>query len=156
PKATTKVITGRDRIFNKAWLASKYATFELVSVVNRIDRKDFGSGACGETRFVYRLSYVKGKSSVPTFSRLPFFFNVVYENLEQDCAKRVGAWTVPEGQSADTYAAWLEQGALDRNALALKQLELNAQVIRVPSESKTELGGLARYFLRVYKLINHA
>lgn len=86
PTATTRVINGRNRLFDKRWLSSKYASFDLVDVINRVDRKDFGSGTCGETRFIYRLSYVRGENKVPTFSRLPFFFNVVYEILEGDRA----------------------------------------------------------------------
>ncbi|MBX3226576.1 MAG: hypothetical protein KIT84_32045 [Labilithrix sp.] len=150
--ATVKVEYGKDRLFDAGWLKSKNATFDLVSVVNRIDRKDFAPDTCGETRFVYRLSYVRTIRNAPTFSRLPFFFNVVFDNPGGDCAARARSWQVPAGLSPDAYTKWLEDGALSLAGLKFKQIELNAQVMRTPSESKRDMGGLAFYFLRVYDM----
>ena len=154
PRATKRVEYAKDRLFNAAWLKSRHATFDLVAVVNRADRHDFAPDTCGETRFVYRLSYVKQIGNAPTFSRLPFFFNVVYQVPGGDCVAQAKKWQVPDGLDANTYAAWLEKGALDLAKLQFKQIELNAQVMRTPSESKTDMGGLAQYFLRVYNLKN--
>jgi hypothetical protein len=40
------------RLFDARWLASPDAFFELVGVANRMDRRPFQDGACGETRLV--------------------------------------------------------------------------------------------------------
>ena len=154
PSATRKVEYGKDRLFNAGWLRSKHATFDLIAVVNRADRADFAPDTCGETRFVYRLSYVKQIGSTPTFSRLPFFFNVVYQVPGGDCIAQAKKWQVPSGLDAGAYASWLKSGALDLSKLQFKQIELNAQVMRTPSESKSDMGGLAQYFLRVYNQKN--
>ncbi|HEY4220608.1 MAG TPA: hypothetical protein VGO62_04680, partial [Myxococcota bacterium] len=51
------------RGFDTAWLTSAAAHFELVAVVNRIDRKAFEPGTCGEVRLIYRLAAVKSTAS---------------------------------------------------------------------------------------------
>src|SRR5258707_34235 len=42
------------RLFDARWLKAETARFELIGVVNRIDRKPFTPDTCGETRLVYR------------------------------------------------------------------------------------------------------
>lgn len=153
PKLTTQVIAGRPRLFNAGWLTSKYASFDLVGVVNRIDRKDMGAPSCGEVRFVYRLAYAKAMGNAVTFSRLPFFLNVVYALPQGDCARAAKAFEVPDGlNSPADYVQYLTQGPLSSSRMSLKQVEVNGQVVRVPSESKTDMGGAAEYFLRVFQL----
>ena len=44
------------RIFDANWFQSPIARFELIGIVNRLDRADFDVKTCGETRFIYRLS----------------------------------------------------------------------------------------------------
>src|SRR4029079_11495915 len=44
------------RGFGPAWLSSPAVRLELVAVVNRIDRRVFHPGTCGELRFVYRMA----------------------------------------------------------------------------------------------------
>lgn len=87
------------RIFNPAWFESPYAHYELVGVINRMDRISFEVGAsdglhsCGELRFIYRLAYRKtaqdiahleggspGRYVDQGFSRLPLTVNVVYHS----------------------------------------------------------------------------
>lgn len=46
------------RAFDRNWLLSKAARFELVGVVNRMDRANRMPDACGEIRFIYRLAYM--------------------------------------------------------------------------------------------------
>jgi hypothetical protein len=52
------------RILDLRWLQSPLASFRLVGVVNRLDRKDFpdsvGEVSCGEVRFIYRLGWWQG------------------------------------------------------------------------------------------------
>ena len=47
-------------------------------------------------------------------------------------------------------AAWLLAGPLDRTRLRLKQIEVNAQVVRFPSGMETEFGGQAVYLMRIF------
>jgi hypothetical protein len=153
PKLTTQVVSGRPRLFNAGWLTSKFASFDLVGVVNRIDRKDMGAPSCGEVRFVYRLAYAKSIGNAVTFSRLPFFFNVVYAVPQGDCGRVARSFEVPAGvNSSADYVRYLTQGPLSPSSMRLKQVEVNGQVVRVPSESKTDMGGAAEYFLRVFGL----
>lgn len=153
PRLTTRVVDYQNRVFDTGWLRSPYATYDLVAVLNRIDRKDFHAEgtSCGETRFVYRLSYVKDVGGVTNFSRMPMFFNVVYALPGGDCAAHVRRWHVASRMSTDDYVRWLEGSALDPTKLTLEQIEVNAQVVRMPSENKDDMGGHAEYFLRVYR-----
>src|SRR4051794_11408717 len=50
------------RPFNPTWLTR--GSFELVGVVNRIDRRAFDTESCGEVRFVYRLALKNKKRPV--------------------------------------------------------------------------------------------
>ncbi len=155
PSLTPRVIDGQNRVFDTGWLRSRYASFDLVGVVQRMDRRDF-HGECGEVRFVYRLAYVKADQAVPTFSRMPLFFNVVYVDPSADCKQAIRKWHVDRDLSADAFVQFLRAGALDLGKLRFKQLEVNAQVVRVPSENQTDMGGQAEYFLRVYDLAGGA
>ena len=148
---TTRVVDGQRRVFDTGWLRSPHATYDLVAVLNRIDRKDFAEGTCGEVRFVYRLSYVKRDGNVTNFSRMPFFFNVLYTIPGGDCAGEAKKWLVNSAMNEGDYVKFLETSALDLSKLTLKQVEVNAQVVRTPSELQTDMGGQAEYFLRIYR-----
>jgi len=56
PNAGVSVARSSHRLFDKRWLRSPSARFELVGLVNRIDRAGI-IGGCGEVRLVYRLAY---------------------------------------------------------------------------------------------------
>ena len=68
------------------WFSSANTTLALVAVVYRVDRRDFGHTACGETRLLYRLGYSEADG---TIQRLPAAFNVVFEQPDdgQGCAE---------------------------------------------------------------------
>ncbi|WP_349006949.1 hypothetical protein [Mesorhizobium sp. CN2-181] len=147
------------RVIDMRWLKTTAASFRLVGVVNRLDRRDFlalkGSAGCGEVRFVYRLGYAfrkDGKGKVLA-SRLPFNFNAVFDvapDADGSCQGVAGRWTPGIDEAAD--AGWLTGGPLERSALSFRQLELNAQVARFPSGLETEFGGQAAYLMRIFKL----
>ena len=63
------------RGFDPAWLSSSAVRLELVAVVNRIDRRVFHPGTCGELRFVYRAAY-QAPDKDWFSSRLPLTVNV--------------------------------------------------------------------------------
>ena len=128
------------------WFESDIAFFELIGVVNRLDKKDF-YGTCGEIRFVYRLAYQNDSGAS---SRLPLTLNVVLEPTSKDCLSVARQWVKPKDIPNDS---WLLESALNLENLRFKQLELNAQIVRFPSGLETEFAGQALYLLRVYGLI---
>jgi hypothetical protein len=141
------------RAFDVRWFRSDKAFFQLVGVVNRLDRADFSQESCGEVRFLYRLAYaIEQPDGGVHGSRLPFTVNVVLESRDtDDCAAVARRWVAPAGEmDSKKRKAWLGAGPLQ--GLTLKQVEVNAQVVRFPSGLETEFGGQAVYLLRVYGL----
>lgn len=130
------------RRLDNRWFASDISFFQLIGIVNRLDKKDF-YGGCGEVRFIYRLAY---QDESGASSRLPLTFNLVMENKERDCRKVAQTWV--QGESNSSFV----QKALNMDQLRFKQLEVNAQIIRFPSGLETEFAGQALYLLRVYGL----
>jgi hypothetical protein len=146
------------RVVDLRWLQSPLASFRLAGVVNRIDRKDFatlrGEASCGEVRFIYRLSYRFKRGAVTYASRMPFNVNVVFAAAGSDeaaCQAFARTW-MPDTDvpAAQQQIDWLTSGPLARNRLTLKQIEINAQVVRFPSGMETEFGGQAVYLLRTF------
>lgn len=153
------------RVLDRRWLASPLAGFRLVAVINRLDRRDFAEltrpgESCGEVRLIYRLAYSferrppGGKGTTRYASRLPFALNVVYEapaSAWGDCAAFARAAVPAEPvDGPEAVAAFLASGPLDRARLALKQIEVNAQIVRFPSGMETTFGGQAVYLMRIF------
>ena len=82
------------RRLDNRWFESDISFFELIGVVNRLDKKDF-YGGCGEVRFIYRLAY---QDESGASSRLPLTFNLVMENTEIDCQKVARKWVRGESE----------------------------------------------------------
>lgn len=122
------------RLFNKKWLKSKSAHFELVGVINRMDRKDFHPETCGELRFIYRLAYKVERNKQVIQSRLPLTMNVVS--------------FYPKGECAKAAKTWRHLKNIDGHHL--KSIELNLQAVRWPSTIRPDFGGYAEYILRVF------
>jgi hypothetical protein len=63
------------RLFESRWLDSKDMSLRLIGVFNRLDRRAFHRGTCGEIRFVYRLAYeVSQGGAMASRLRLPGLF----------------------------------------------------------------------------------
>jgi hypothetical protein len=144
--------------FDPRWLDSPIAHFSLAGVVNRLDRQDFaaiaGKNTCGEVRLIYRLAYRTQSQAGVVASRLPFTLNAVYDvprPVDGGCALFARSW-VPQETLSDPaqQAKFLSAGALDRSRLHLRQIEINAQVVRFPSGVEPTFGGQAAYLLRVF------
>jgi hypothetical protein len=145
------------RLFDARWLASPDAFFELVGVANRMDRRPFQSGACGETRLVYRLAY----RTVAMQSRLPMTVNVELRGDAPDadgsCASAAKRWQPPQASMTDEATGrWLvsADGPLAPQRLALAriaQVTTNLQSVRWPSAVRPDLGGHAEYMLRAFR-----
>ncbi|BCH32604.1 hypothetical protein MesoLjLc_45340 [Mesorhizobium sp. L-8-10] len=143
------------RVIDMRWLKAAASRFRLVGVVNRLDRRDFAAlraeQGCGEVRFIYRLAYAFKRKGRLIASRLPFNFNAVHTtrpDADGGCTGVAGRWSPMIDESVD--AGWLAGAPLDRDGLAFKQLELNAQVVRFPSGQETEFGGQAAYLMRIF------
>jgi hypothetical protein len=123
------------RRLDPRWFSATEARWDLVAVINRLDRIDFSEGThCGEVRFIYRLGYQADGAG----SRLPVTLNVVMRYPHQeDCGEVARRWVAP----LDTAAAF--------DGLHLTQVEVNAQAVRFPSGVETEFGGQALYLLAV-------
>ena len=145
------------RLFDARWLASPDAFFELVGVANRMDRRPFQSGACGETRLVYRLAY-----RTPAMqSRLPMTVNVELRGDAPDadgsCVGTARRWQPPLPSMADeALGRWLvsPDGPLAPQRLAptrIAQITTNLQSVRWPSAVRPDLGGHAEYMLRAFR-----
>ncbi|QSI31774.1 hypothetical protein GNX71_20200 [Variovorax sp. RKNM96] len=145
------------RLFNARWLASPDAFFELVGVANRMDRRPFQNGACGETRLVYRLAY----RTAAMQSRLPMTVNVELRGDAPDangsCAGAARLWQPPQASMPDeALGRWLvsPDGPLAPQRLAparIAQVTTNLQSVRWPSAVRPDLGGHAEYMLRAFR-----
>lgn len=182
PKSTTKdaIATANKnslRVFDIRWLKSAIAKFELVGVINRMDRVAFDSSHCGEIRFIYRLAYENSK----IYSRMPFTLMVKYfvthdpnqtwqeeknENVYAHntarwnmCKRFANQWVYPKDKNFSTQPGeivdWItsENGPLAQNLIKqrnFKSIEINLQALRVPSGARSDLAGHGVYLLRVF------
>jgi hypothetical protein len=122
------------RLFDTRWFSSNETRFELVAVVNRLDRKHVSG--CGEFRLIYRLAYTAKR----TASRLPMTVNVVFPQPD-------------DGHACQTVAQrWLDvkAGPPLANLPPIASIEVNLQSVRWPSNERPEFGGHAEYILRVF------
>jgi hypothetical protein len=145
------------RLFDRSWLRSPAAFFELVAVVNRLDRYPFAREHCGETRLIYRLAYRQEFGETSQASRLPMTVNLVYwQDVDDDastCASVARRWMHDPSQLPDEEWWLREESPLAPARLArsqLKALEINLQTLRWPSVTHPSLGGHAEYLLRVF------
>jgi hypothetical protein len=145
------------RLFDARWLTSPDAFFELVGVANRMDRRPFQDGACGETRLVYRLAY----RTAAMQSRLPMTVNVELRGDAPDasgsCANAARLWQPPQTATTDeALGRWLvsADGPLAPQRLRharISQVTTNLQSVRWPSAVRPDLGGHAEYMLRAFR-----
>ncbi len=136
------------RLFNAAWLESNKARFELIAVMNRMDRAPFTPGECGEFRLLYRLGYDKNGLR----SRLPMTV-VLALRAPKDCQAFAKTWQVPTALSGEALGKWLLASPLGQGRLIadrVARVEVNMQTIRWPSAVRPDLGGHAEYLMRVF------
>lgn len=141
------------RIFDTRLFDSAEMSFELVGVFNRLDRRVFHDGTCGELRFVYRLRYATTQGGAPMSGRLPMTVNVVFvEDGKDGCAEAARAWQIESGAGA---SAWLADDApLGATRFAKRRLfsvETNLQTLRLQSSVSPTMAGHVDYSLRVFR-----
>jgi hypothetical protein len=142
------------RAFDPGWLSSDVHRFELVAVVNRVDRRVFEANTCGELRLIYRLAYDTEIQGQRVQSRLPMTVNVVHFIRDADCKRVVSSFRAPFGGKEAALALTSEGGALSasrRGTLELKSIETNLQSARWPSTVRPNMAGHAEYLLRVFR-----
>jgi hypothetical protein len=134
------------RNLDPRWLVATNARYELVGVLNRMDRAPFTPGSCGELRLVYRLAYDAAKVG----SRLPFAINVAYllEPRAGSCREHAAAWRLPPSPTS----AWLRSDGPLRadNLRRVKVIQTNYQVIRSAAGIRNQHGGTSEYVLRAF------
>lgn len=143
------------RVLDMRWMKASAARFRLVGIANRLDRRDFlalkGEKTCGEVRLIFRLAYDFDKDGQRLSSRMPVSFNAVYTvatDADGGCTGVAGRWSPQLDEAVD--AGWLAGGPLDPSELTFRQLELNAQIVRFPSEMEPGFGGQATYLMRIF------
>lgn len=133
------------RLFDARWLKSPSAKFELVGVINRMDRMVFNPNTCGEIRLIYRLSYEQKQNGVMVRSRMPMTVNAVYRlPFSSNCQSVAKSWSSAQ---TDNLKKWTSRENL-------KSLEVNLQSVRWPSTIRGDMGGSAEYLLQVHKIEN--
>lgn len=144
------------RLFDAGWLSNPRFHFELVAVVNRLDRRVFSPSTCGELRFVFRLAYegtVKGKT---VGSRLPMTINVVrwMNGSCEDWLRATRRASTPS-VAGDQLRGWTGAGGPLSSELlsrtSLKSVEVNLQSVRWPSTVRPSMAGHAEYTMRVFR-----
>jgi len=154
-KYLSVTMSKKHRLFDKKWLNSKDAFYELIGVAPRFDMAPFGSEkySCGETRLLYRLAYRKKWKGSLVYSRLPLTLNVVYWNTDKtgagkNCIEIAKRW---KGIKRSKLALYLKQKLTSDS---LKSVEVNLQVVRWPSTIRPDFGGYAEYLMRVFTRTN--
>ena len=157
PKHTGVGMRFVHRQFDLGWLSSPDTRFELIGVVNRMDRQVFAPESFGETRLIYRLAYTRTQQGMSVDSRLPMTINVVYwQRGAGDRTQMQARWQADAGLSGAELAAWLRA---DGHALApaqldaslLKSVEIDVQTERWPSTIRPDMAGHAEYLLQVFR-----
>lgn len=160
PHAGVEVHRYPHRLFNARWLRAETAHFELIGVLNRLDRVPFRAGSCGETRLVYRLAYTTSVANTSVSSRLPLTLGVEIDVPvpEGGCAAVARRWVPPKALRGAELAAWLTSPSAPLDASAAwaqpatsHRLVVNIQRVRWPSAVRPDLGGHAEYLMRSFE-----
>ena len=159
------------RVFDKRFLTTFYARFQLVGIVNRMDRAFKTPGTCGEVRLLYRLNYSVPKRPArggqpkrdAVSSRLPMTINVVLKAREDGDASvtckdiaQSWIWAGDRTSKGDALLRDLKspQGPLRfiRRQL-IDRAEINLQLDRwiTQVDDNRFVGGHAEYLLRIFK-----
>ncbi|MFV8752878.1 hypothetical protein ACNOYE_20220 [Nannocystaceae bacterium ST9] len=156
------------RQFDLRWLAAPDTRFELIGVVNRMDRHVFDPGAgLGETRLIYRLAYTRTQKGLTVDSRLPMTINVVFwqrpdaampsdDQRLASLRELAGRWQAEPALEGEALAEWLRAPGrplaperLDR--ALIKSVEIDVQTERWPSTIRPDMAGHAEYLLQVFE-----
>jgi hypothetical protein len=131
------------RLFKPEWLTR--GAFELIGVVNRLDRRRFDEAGCGEVRLVYRLAL---RNRLRPGTRLPMTVNVRTARPkppgEPDCRGVAQRWLARE-----------DLVTLLRELPEPTEIEINYQSVHVPAAQK-DMDDTAEYVLRAFEVRGRA
>lgn len=102
------------------WFRSPDTSFELVAVVNRLDRMDIRPKTCGETRLLYRLVHTPEDGSPRP---LPAALNVLFaqRGTEDGCQATARSWIVDSPTELTQNGGPLSEQALGKaNLVAIE------------------------------------
>jgi hypothetical protein len=150
----------RNNAFRASWLTDRRARFELVGVVNRLDRQRLApsresAAACGEVRLVYRLALApRGRPP----ARLPMTVSLAFPQRDVHDGRDARA------ACAEIAHAWLSiprsgRGRLDalmariRSAAALAEVEVDVQTLH-GEPSSPDQDDHAEYLLRGFDIVS--
>ncbi|HEX7881317.1 MAG TPA: hypothetical protein VF499_01090, partial [Afipia sp.] len=147
-------------LFDRAALNAPGTRFDLVGIVNRMDRAYVSPEECGEIRLIYRPIANNDSTSKETLpSRLPMTLNLVMKARpagagDATCAELARRWLAladqpPTAESAAMLTAkggaleWITPEAIDR-------IEIDVQIARASAEVN-DLEGRADYLMKVFR-----
>ncbi len=138
-----------NRPFDPRWLTSDKTHFELVGVVNRLDRIFVDPKKCGEARLVYRLAL---RPPDRPETRLPMTINVAFPQLRENgsCASVAERWK--DFASSGTLHT-RDVAAFIRSLPHFDRIEVNLQNVHGPALRKNE-DDHAEYLLRSFVIEN--
>ena len=129
--------------FKASWLRSSRTRFELVGVVNRLDRRFAEPGTCGEVRLVYRLALTPAGRPV---TRLPMTINLHFPQ-HGDCGAIARRWLGVAPGGTERVAGLLERV---REASPVARVEVDVQNLHGPALRIGE-DDHAEYLLRTFE-----
>ncbi|MGH7281312.1 MAG: hypothetical protein ACRELY_07310, partial [Polyangiaceae bacterium] len=134
-----------NRPFDPGWLTSEKTRFELVGVVNRIDRIFVDPQKCGEARLVYRLA-LRPRDRPET--RLPMTINIAFPQPEEHgkCVSIAKTW-----QGFGERLRTQDVVNFFRGLPHFDRLEVNLQNMHGPALRKDE-DDHAEYLLRSFRI----
>lgn len=140
--------------FDLEWLSSPKTSFELIALVNRVDRALTKRESCGEVRLIYRLRYDFEENGREFKSRLPIAVNLVFRlgpdgagschRVFQDSSLNVGS---NARKILGTSTVW---GPILRHKKVFDTLEINVQLSRWPAVYNSQFAEQTHYLLRVF------
>ncbi len=144
-------------LFDRDALNAPSTRFDLVGIVNRMDRAYVSPEECGEIRLIYRpiANHDSTSKEIPP-SRLPMTFNLVMKAKPANaagvtCAELAKRW-LASSDLASARAAMLTAsgGALEWvTPDAIDRIELNIQVAHESADAR-DLEGRADYLMKVF------
>jgi hypothetical protein len=147
------------RLFDRDALAAAGTRFDLVAIVNRMDRAYVSPEACGEIRLIYRpiANHDSVNKDTPPL-RLPMTLSLIMKAKPANaggltCAGLATRWlALSDPLPADAAATLMASGgALEWIAPeAIDRIEINIQVARAAADP-TDVEGRADYLMKVFR-----
>lgn len=144
-------------LFDRDALNAPETRFDLVGIVNRMDRAYVSPAECGEIRLIYRPIANNGSTSKDApASRLPMTLNLVMKAKPANasdvtCAALAARWLALADQPPTAAALAARGGALEWiTREAIERIEIDVQIARA-SVDVNDFEGRADYLMKVFR-----